>query len=158
MVGANSRACFVGPELEAAVDGWIALFEQEDGPVKRLQATWAGLVNAACRESATGRAAYDAWTRVLARVPGSSLSAVARGMTRFDLRGRLASLHIPVLVIAGEEDRLFRPDQTREIAAEIAQASFTVIPGAGHLSNLDSADLFNRRLLDFLARHFPAGP
>ena len=156
LVVANSRASFVGAALEAAVDGWIALFEQEDGAVKRLRATWPGLVNEAFRESAPGRAAYDAWTRVLARVPGSSLCSVARGMTRFDLRGRLAPLRMPVVVIAGQEDRLFTPEQTREIADEIASAISTVIPGAGHLSNLDSADVFNQLLLDFLARHFPS--
>jgi 3-oxoadipate enol-lactonase len=156
IVVANSRASFIGPALAAATESWIALFEQEDGPVKRLRATWPNLVNDTFRESAAGRAAFEAWQRVLTRLPGSSLSWVARGMSRFDARGRLAALRLPALVITGEHDRLFSPEQGREIANEIAGSSYAMIPGAGHLSSLDSADRFNRLLLDFLAAQWPA--
>lgn len=155
MIVANSRASFIGPELAAAVNGWIALLEQDDGPIKRLRATWPDLVNESFRASAAGRAAFDAWSQVLARLRGSSLCWIARGMTRFDRRGHLASLRIPALVISGEHDRLFNPEQAREIADEIAGSTYAMIRGACHLSSLDSADRFNRLLLDFLAAHFP---
>jgi len=59
------------------------------------------------------------------------------------------------LVISGEHDRLFSPDQSREISVQIAGSRCSVIPGAGHLSSLDSPDQFNRLLLDFLASYFP---
>ncbi len=155
IVVANSRSSFCGPELSAMVDGWIALFCQDDGPVRRLRATWPSLVNEAFGVSSTGRAVLDGWTRVLAGVSGASLCHVAQGMTRFDLRGRLAAVRAPALVIGGEHDRLFSPDQAREIAGEIPGAAYAAILGAGHLSNLDSADQFNRLFLDFLATHFP---
>jgi 3-oxoadipate enol-lactonase len=75
-------------------------------------------------------------------------------MTRFDVRGRLATIRVPALLIGGEHDRLFSPDHTREIGNEMAGSTCAVISGAGHLSNLDSSDQFNRLLLDFLASHF----
>jgi len=155
LVVANSRSSFVGPEMNAIVDGWIALFSQQDGPLKRLRATWPMLVNESLRESAGGRSIYDAWARVTALVQGSSLSFVAQGMNRLNLRGRLSAIRAPVLVIAGQHDRLFSPDDGREISREIAGSTCEIIPGAGHLSNLDSPDQFNRQLLDFLAAHFP---
>ena len=36
-------------------------------------------------------------------------------MTQFDLRGRLAAIRVPTLVIYGEHDCLFSLDQSREI-------------------------------------------
>jgi len=157
LIVANTRSSFSDPEMVAMADGWIAVFEQEQGPLKRLAATWPRLGNAAFRESAAGRAGYDVWARILARLPGASLSQVARGMTRFDLRGRLAAIAVPTLVIAGEQDLLFRADEAREIASEIPSARLAVIAGAGHLSNMDSPDQFNCLMLEFLATHFHAG-
>jgi 3-oxoadipate enol-lactonase len=151
LIVANSRSSFSGPELAAIVDGWIALFRQDEGPLKRLRATWPTLVSEAFRESSSGRAVFDAWARVLAAVPGSSFCHVAQGMTHFDVRRRLGAIRAPSLVICGEHDHLFSPDQAREIASEIAGSAYVVIPGAGHLSSLDSSDQFNRLLLDFLA-------
>lgn len=148
---ANSRSSFSGPAMEALVEDWVALFRQDHGPVRRLEATWPHLVNASFRDSSAGRAAFDAWRQVLARLPGSSLSHVAQGMTRFDLRGRLAGIRVPALVVSGEHDRLFTTAQACEIAAEIAGAALEEIPGAGHISSMDSADRFNRTLLAFLA-------
>ena len=155
LIVANSRSSFSSPELAAIVDGWVAVFRQPDGPLRRLRAAWPMLVNDAFRDSSSGRAAFDAWARVLAGVPGSSLSHVAQGMTRFDLRGRLAAIRAPALLIGGEHDRLFAPEQTRAIADEIDGSACAVISGAGHLSCLDSSDQFNRLLVDFLAAHVP---
>jgi 3-oxoadipate enol-lactonase len=155
IIVANSRSSFADPELTAIVDGWITLFRQHDGPLKRLQATWPTLINEEFRQSSSGRAVFEAWARVLTRLPGSSLCHVAHGMTRFDLRGRLAAIRVPALLIGGEHDRLFSPNHAREIGNEIAGSACAVISGAGHLSNLDSSDQFNRLLLDFLPSHFP---
>ena len=155
IVVANSGASFSGPENTAIVDAWTELFLQEDGPLKRLRATWPTLVNDAFRESAQGRAAFNAWARVLATVQGLSLCHVAKGMTQFDLRGRLAAIRAPALVISGEHDCLFSPDQSREISGQIAGSRCSVISGASHLSSLDSSDQFNQLLLNFLAAHFP---
>jgi 3-oxoadipate enol-lactonase len=74
-------------------------------------------------------------------------------MTQFDLRGRLAAIRAPALVISGENDRHFSPDYGREISDQISGSRCSVIPGAGHLSSLDSSDQFNRLLLGFLAAH-----
>jgi 3-oxoadipate enol-lactonase len=155
-VVANSRSSFVGPEMRAIVDGWTAMLLQEDGSRKRLRATWPMLVNEPFRNSPTGNAVFEAWGRVLEHVPGSSLCHVARGMNRFDLRRGLGGVRAPVLVISGEHDRLFNPDHGRDISSEIAGSKFVVISGAGHLSNLDSPDQFNRLLLAFLTYHSPA--
>jgi 3-oxoadipate enol-lactonase len=152
LVVADSRPNADTPELREPVAGWVALFEQPDGPRRRLAATWPLLVNESFRESPSGRAALDAWERVLARIPGTSLSNVARGMTRFNVIDQLGAVHVPTLVISGEEDRLIPPAQSRATAELIEGASFHVIPGAGHISNVDSPAAFNELLLRFLER------
>ena len=76
-------------------------------------------------------------------------------MSQFDLRGHLAATRTLALVISGEHDGLFSPQQSREMSAAIAGSGCAVISGAGHLSSLDSPDQFNRLLVDFLAAHLP---
>ncbi len=154
IVIANSRSSFTDPETTAMVDTWTGLFLQEDGPLKRLHATWPALVNESFRGSDSGHAAFHAWARVLATVEGSSLCHVAKGMTTFDLRPRLGSIRAPSLIVSGECDRLFRPEFGEEISRGIAGSTYSAIPGAGHLSSLDSPHHFNRLLVDFLAAHF----
>jgi 3-oxoadipate enol-lactonase len=153
-VVANSRPSLVGPEMAAMVDGWTAMLLEEDGPVRRLRDTWPMLANEPFRNSASGRAVFEAWARVLANVSGSSLCHVARGMRHFDQRTRLSAIGAPVLVISGEQDRIFSPEYGQVISSEIAGSRHELLLTAGHLSNLDSPDQFNRLLLAFLADHW----
>lgn len=151
LVLANTRASFTEARHHGAVAGWIELFEQPDGPRKRLQSVWPNMLNEAFRASSSGRATLAAWSDVLGAIPGTSLSNVARGMLSFDTRDRLKEIKVPTLVIAGEQDKLFPPAEVREIADAVGGAQFAVIPGAGHLSSLDSADAFNALLAGFVA-------
>ncbi|MEA3123962.1 MAG: 3-oxoadipate enol-lactonase [Caballeronia sp.] len=151
LVIANSRATFAEPRLKEVVAGWIAMFEQPQGARKRFEATWPILVNDAFRESPTGVAAFDMWAALADRTEGVSLANVARGMTSFDVRGQLGAIAVPTLVISGERDALFPPAQSAEISQSIPGAQFVTIPGAAHLSCLDSAADFNRLLLSLLS-------
>ena len=72
-------------------------------------------------------------------------------MRAFDVAGRLRAIGHPTLVIAGEEDKLFPPAIAREVSDAVPGARFALIPGAAHISSLDSAGAFNELLLDFLA-------
>jgi 3-oxoadipate enol-lactonase len=67
----------------------------------------------------------------------------------------MGAICTPALVLSGEHDHVFSPDQSREISGQIAGSHCSVIPGAGHFSSLDSPDQFNRLFLDFLAAYFP---
>jgi pimeloyl-ACP methyl ester carboxylesterase len=61
----------------------------------------------------------------------------------------LASLDMPVLVLAGEDDQVFPPDRGREAAATMPSARFELLVG-GHASYVEFPDEFNRRVLEFL--------
>jgi 3-oxoadipate enol-lactonase len=57
---------------------------------------------------------------------------------------------MPTLVLCGERDR-FNLKLSRELAEALPAARFEVVPGAGHVANLDNPEAFNRLLREFLA-------
>jgi pimeloyl-ACP methyl ester carboxylesterase len=80
------------------------------------------------------------------------LALAARGMlaqrdsTVIDV---LPRIHVPTLVIVGDRDEPFLAP-CRYMAGKIPGARLEVIAGAGHASNLDQPEAFNRVLGDFL--------
>ena len=69
---------------------------------------------------------------------------------RPDSSPRLGEIRVPVLVIVGEEDTLTPVGESRRIAEGVPDGRLVVIPGAGHLSNLEDPDSFNEALKSFL--------
>lgn len=61
---------------------------------------------------------------------------------------RLPQIKVPTLVLVGDEDTaLPAAHVTHE---RIASSELVIIPNAGHLSNLEQPDAFNRAMLKFL--------
>jgi pimeloyl-ACP methyl ester carboxylesterase len=69
-----------------------------------------------------------------------------RGSTVID---GLPSIRVPTLVIVGDQDQPFLAP-CEYMAKKIPGARLETIAGAGHSSNLDQPEAFNRVLLDFL--------
>lgn len=63
----------------------------------------------------------------------------------------LAAMDVPALVVVGENDKPFLR-AAEVMAAKLPRARHVIIPGAGHIVNIEEADRFNRELLDFLAQ------
>jgi 3-oxoadipate enol-lactonase len=63
----------------------------------------------------------------------------------------LPRITCPTLVIVGAEDHTTPPAEARLIAQGIAGARLAVIPGAGHMSNLEQPELFNKVVGEFVA-------
>jgi pimeloyl-ACP methyl ester carboxylesterase len=70
---------------------------------------------------------------------------------RPDSTGMLASIRVPTLVMAGEDDVLTPPADAERIARGINGATLIIIPDAGHMSNMEQPAVFNRALEDFVA-------
>jgi 3-oxoadipate enol-lactonase len=150
LIVANSCVDSTAPDVVAANESWIAMFEQPNGPLLRMAAVWPQMLNERYRSSPTGEAFLASWKRINGKIPGTSFANVARGLQTFKSTDKLKNVRVPCLVISGEFDRLFPPPVCREVAELIDGASFTVIEGAGHLSSLDSPREFNQLLLNFL--------
>jgi len=63
----------------------------------------------------------------------------------------LATIHVPVLVVAGGEDVITPAEGMREMASAIPGAEFVVVPRAGHLAPLEQPDAVNAAITAFLA-------
>ena len=62
----------------------------------------------------------------------------------------LSLITCPTLVIVGEEDDTTPPSEARFLAQGIPGARLSIIPGAGHISNLEQPDLFNQEVAKFV--------
>lgn len=64
---------------------------------------------------------------------------------------RLSTLSMPILIIVGEHDLSDIHRNANRIVSDAADAREVVMPGLGHLPNLEGPDGFNRLILDFLS-------
>jgi pimeloyl-ACP methyl ester carboxylesterase len=62
-------------------------------------------------------------------------------------------IRTPTLVVAGDEDRVYPPALARQLAGRIPGAELAMMPGVGHLPNIEQPDLFDRTVLDFIRKH-----
>jgi 3-oxoadipate enol-lactonase len=88
----------------------------------------------------------------IAEAPPAGVAAAQRGMAeRPDRSAGLPRIAVPTLILVGEEDELTPPEESRRMAEAIPGARLEVLQGAGHLSNLEATEDFNRILTEFLA-------
>src|SRR5262249_20265621 len=100
-------------------------------------------------QSAEARALLAA---MIARYPGNDLThppSPAEHVVSMTLR----SLTAPTLVISGAYDLASRRRAARQLAARLPDAELAVIPGAGHLPNLDRPGAYSTLCRGFLLRH-----
>ena len=68
----------------------------------------------------------------------------------FDFTARLPSLHLPVLVVCGEEDAGTPASENRRLAGLVPGARYEEIAGMRHFPNVEAPDAFNRIMLGWL--------
>ncbi len=78
-------------------------------------------------------------------------AAIQAMMRRPDSTPMLGGITVSALVIAGEEDALIPLADAETLVREIPRSRLVVLPGAGHLSSLESPEQFSLALADFLA-------
>ena len=83
------------------------------------------------------------------------IAAASRGMAqRSDSTDLLPTISCPTLVLVGENDTLTPPSVAQAYAAHISGAQLTVLPSAGHLSNLEQPQAFLDAVYNFLRATF----
>jgi 3-oxoadipate enol-lactonase len=93
--------------------------------------------------------------RMIAAATTQGIAAASRGMAlRADSTDLLAKISCPTLVIVGELDVLTPPSVAQAYARQIPDALFSVIPHAGHLTNLEQPDMFQEIVRNFLLTAF----
>ncbi|HKT62914.1 alpha/beta hydrolase [Burkholderia pyrrocinia] len=99
--------------------------------------------------------AYE--SRIARRNRMSTLQAVVRDAPWPD-SARLATLDLPVAVLAGDADGLTPPAGGRALADALPNASFGVLPACGHQLMLEQPDAVNAALRSLLERVVQPAP
>ena len=76
--------------------------------------------------------------------------AACAQLAELDLRGELATVNMPVLVVVGEQDEATPPPMSHELAALLPDARLKIIAGCAHVPQLQSPGLFLEAISDFL--------
>jgi 3-oxoadipate enol-lactonase len=77
--------------------------------------------------------------------------AISAMMGRPDSTPLLSTIHVPTLVVVGEEDTLTPVESARDLHRQIPGSDLRLIPKAGHLSNLEQPEAFNDAVGHFLS-------
>jgi pimeloyl-ACP methyl ester carboxylesterase len=159
----NCAAAKLGMSGRLVFKNWIDIARMDpDGPGSRILAeliAWQAL-SKAFLETAEGVAAIDTIQQILRdsnRV--EVFTAACRAMCDMDIRGWLARITSPALVLGGDEDLMTPWDQGPEgagqeaIYAGIPNAEKHVIRGSNHSTLFDNTEEHNRVVIDFFQRH-----
>ncbi len=78
----------------------------------------------------------------------TAIASALRGMAlRADTSDTLRQIDLPVLIITGDQDMLISPQQSKNMH-DLTKNSKLVILSAGHLSNLEQPEQWNRAVID----------
>ncbi len=83
--------------------------------------------------------------------------AMACSSAEADLRDALPGIDVPTLLLYGDEDVRASLEVAERIQAGIPDSRLVVIPGVGHLCNLEAPERFNEEVRDFLRLAQDAG-
>ena len=84
--------------------------------------------------------------------PAGIAACQAAMACRPDSTPLLGLVDVPALVIQGDQDAIVSLDEAREEAAVLPRGELAVIPGVGHLANLEDPPAFTATLREFLDR------
>jgi 3-oxoadipate enol-lactonase len=149
LILANTRAGADSPESRANRRNMLALVDRE-GPSGVARDMMPKLLGKTTHET---KPDAEATIRRLIKQqsPAAIRAAIHRMMHRVDSTPLLAHVSVPTLVITGAEDEMIPVEESRRIAGGIKGAALVIIPGAGHLANLEQPEAFNKALNEFLA-------
>ena len=149
MILANTRADADSPESRANRRNMLALVDRE-GPSGVAREMMSKLLGKTTHETNT---TAEATVRRLIKQQSQTAikGGIHRMMHRPDSTALLARVSVPTLVITGAEDEMIPVEESRRIASAIPGAQLVIVPGAGHLANLEQPEAFNDALKGFLS-------
>jgi len=77
---------------------------------------------------------------ILSKQDKMAIASALRDMTlRHDTSNMLANTSLPILILAGEKDKIISPQQSQHMHALAKNSKLVIIPNAGHLLSLEQA-------------------
>jgi pimeloyl-ACP methyl ester carboxylesterase len=107
---------------------------------------------------AAPKATVDEVVAVMSRFHPSGYRVMAQAFAEADLRDVLPRVAVPTLLLYGEADRRSPLPVARDLHATIPASTLVVLPGVGHLCNIEAAETFNSEVRRFLRSVQPHPP
>jgi 3-oxoadipate enol-lactonase len=148
LVLADTRAAADTAEGQRKRDELIAL-ARSDGPAAVAERQVTGLIGKSTRERQPELVERIRSVMALESVEGI-VGALQAMRARPDSTAVLATVAVPTLIVVGDEDVITPPKEARAMHELVAGSRLEIIPGAGHLSNLERPAAFNAALSDFV--------
>ena len=96
------------------------------------------------------------WDPLLKMIRGQTPEGVAQGSIamahRPDSRPDLATIDVPTAVVVGEDDSITPLEMSQTMSDAIPGATLSIIPGAGHIANIEAPTAFDAALRAWLRR------
>ena len=149
LVLADTRAAADTAEARAGRGRMIALVEAEgvDAIAREMLPRLVGATTHRERPDVVATV-----TGLIAANPVAGVRAALQAIRdRPDSAPRLGGIRCPVLIMCGAEDVITPLADSEAMQAAIPGSRLVVLPGAGHLSNLETPDAFSRALEEFLS-------
>ncbi|HEY6806106.1 MAG TPA: alpha/beta fold hydrolase [Pyrinomonadaceae bacterium] len=83
--------------------------------------------------------------------PEGAAAALLGMAAREDQTGLLSKIDVPTLILVGKNDAITPASDSETMHAKIAGSKLVIIEGAGHVSNIEQAEKFNREVKEFLS-------
>lgn len=93
------------------------------------------------------------WRNMLTATPVAGYLGCCHALARADLTGQTATLTLPTLVVAGDQDGASPAELVKATADLISGSSFHVLAPAGHLPCVEQPQAFANLLIQFLQEH-----
>ncbi|MQY21413.1 alpha/beta fold hydrolase [Nocardia macrotermitis] len=145
---------FAGLDSPEVVAGRLALADRlETEGVHKYAEEFLPLVLSARTVHERPEVAAHARAMMAAAHPMIAAAALRGRAARPDYTETARTLDIPTLVLAGAEDVFDRGVLAAELAALIPAAQLAIIPEAGHTPSMETPDVFDSVVREFLERH-----
>ena len=142
LVGTGARTVGVKPEFRRSLDKWITGGEDRDFTQR--------LVDALLARRPEDPHEFESFVEMVASANKAFMGTVLTNAFELDLRPVLPLITASTLIIRGALDAARTPVHVQEMHEEIRKSKAVEIPDAGHSPQVDSPQVFNALVRDFL--------
>jgi len=102
------------------------------------------------------RSNVKGWIEDLISIPKQQLIREYQNFKRYNIKKHLKDVKCPTLIIGADLDMLTPLYMSKFMAKEIPNAELFVVKNAGHGAMIQQPRLINKKIIEFLRKHFPA--
>ena len=92
----------------------------------------------------------DGFASIMSEFHPAGFRSMVRALAEADLRDVLPRVDVPTLLLYGDEDMRAPLNVAEDLHAAIPTSRLVVMPGVGHMSNVEAAERFNAEVRTFL--------